>query len=263
MYEGPDEVAPDLEAFSMAPSTFDTQEKTVLVQIDAGVSDGLSGVGSVWVELVPPGWTEGDGEGRYVELRDLLSGDSHRGTWTASFRFPLHSSPGTYRVNRLILRDQANNSSEYDGAKLEALGLPAGLEQTGPGDTTPPEIADLSILTPTLHTEQGENVLMVDVQVKDDLSGAGVLGDGFARMDLRFEGVGVPYPGSGQGSPTPVSGYTLDGVWRHEVSISRQAAAGEYRVSQVEATDRAGNRTLLKGAQLEAKGWDLNFINAP
>ncbi len=263
VYEGPDLTAPRLVSFSPSPSIADTSKGAVRINLTVAANDAASGVRAVWVELVPPEWQEGDGEGLYVELGVLAAGDSSNGVWKGSFDLPAHSSPGDYRVRQVVLYDNEGNPGDYDTAALQALKSQTAVTQTGAGDTMPPEIADVAIQTPVLHAEAGDNVLIVDTRVKDDLSGAGVLGEGFAKLGITFKGVGIPFPGAGWGPPVLRSGTRTDGVWRHEIALGQAAGFGEYRIDSVEAADLAGNRAYLSGAALEAEGWDLTFENLP
>jgi hypothetical protein len=55
----------------------------------------------------------------------------------------------------------------------------------------------------------------------------------------------------------------LDGEWELETELPSGAPVGQYPITYVSATDLAGNQTLLTGAALEAKPWDLSFQNLP
>ena len=178
---------------------------------------------------------------------------------------PAHARQGVYPVERLVLRDRAGNEVTYDRSELEAMSVPLQFIQEGAGDATGPEILDFKIEPQILSTSDGQRRFKVRMHVRDNLSGFGEWPDkSFSDLGFSFDEPGHPqqFEWSGRGAEL-VSGTDLDGEWLLETELSSDAPAGDYPVTYVSATDRAGNQTLIMGAELAVEPWDLSFENLP
>lgn len=172
--------------------------------------------------------------------------------------------PGTYVVSAVVLYDRAGNRGDYDREELEELGYPVEFTQTGAGDTEPPEVVDFWMNPGTLQSASGNGAIQFFIHVKDDLSGVGETADSvFERLRVDIHPPHASDWWYTNGGMTQVSGTELDGVWRFEKILPADAETGTWTIPAIEATDHAGNETLLQGTELKATGWDLTFENLP
>jgi RTX calcium-binding nonapeptide repeat (4 copies) len=258
VYEGPDTEPPSLESFSITPTVAASSDGPTEVSLVGHVTDAGSGVKSYWVAVTLPSheppWAFTDDRAGHQ-----IAGTQVDGTDETVFELPEWSFPGIYEVSAIELEDFAGNKVELEGPELEALGFPTEFEVTGPGDTTPPEIVDVS-MSPTTIPAAGGTVVTY-VHVRDDLSGFGEWPDeGFSSVSVsfawpRFEGILVT---TGR-APELVSGNALDGTWKIETTFPATDPAGEYSLQYVGAYDRAENGGPMNQTELEAHGWEFAF----
>jgi hypothetical protein len=262
VYEGPDTEPPSLESFSITPTVAASSDGPTEVSLVGHVTDAGSGVKSYWVAVTlpshqPPWAFTDDRAGRQIV------GTQVDGTDETVFELPEWSFPGIYDVSAIELEDFAGNKVKLEGPELKALGFPTEFEVTGPGDTTPPEIVDVS-MSPTTIPAAGGTVVTY-VHVRDDLSGFGEWPDeGFSSVSVsfawpRFEGI---LETTGR-APELVSGNALDGTWKIETTCPATDPAGEYSLQYVDAYDRAQNGGPMNRTELEAHGWEFGFTKLP
>jgi hypothetical protein len=250
LYEGPDHAAPELTSLSISPSEIDTSTGPGAVRLSMRATDGLSGLESIDGSFQMP-------NGGYGFVAPRLHGTALDGEWIYRIDLPRYAAPGPWALENLSLTDRAGNHIHLSHAELEGLGF----IQTGPGDTTPPSILGLTISPQVLHTDQGSSTVNFDEHLADDLSGinsdanCGGWVEYQSEAEPSFRGVATP--------PIRISGDDLDGVLRVSVALPTTAPLGTYAVTGISTCDRAFNTVELKGAQLEAKGWDLTFENLP
>jgi hypothetical protein len=265
VYFGPDTTAPVLKGFSISQDSVDTSTGPVAIDYLVEASDDLSGVevASPDFRLAPADplgntWTFSYGA-------SLFSGTIFDGAWEGHVPLPAHARQGVYPVEGLELRDRAGNYVSYDRNELEAMNVPLQFTQEGVGDATGPEILDFKIEPRTISTSNGQRRFKVRMHVRDDLSGFGEWPEkSFSDLWFGFDEPGHPqqFESSGQGAEL-ISGTDLDGEWLLETELPSDAPIGEYPITYVSATDRAGNQTLIKGTELETEPWDLSFENRP
>ncbi len=126
-----DAVAPQITAFSFAPSQINTAADDQVVTFDLGADDDLSGVdlAASAVTVASP-----DGQPRDAEPLALLSGTPTSGSYRATITLPAGSPAGTWTVS-LSLVDEAGNQSTWSSAELIGAGFPALLINVGPSPT--------------------------------------------------------------------------------------------------------------------------------
>lgn len=267
VFHGPDNEAPELASLSLSAAEVDTSNSPATVEISIGGRDALSGVNDTFAAVVLPTWEPGP-----LELTGHMGGEvpptagtRHEGVWTQSISLVQHAMPGTYKITGVYLSDLVGNKSHYKREDLEDLGFPLGFIQTGPGDTTAPEIVDFWMEPTTLRASHGERKIFFYVRARDDLTGFGQWPDtGLSDIRVGFEPPGDwdEFESSGR-VPELISGTELDGVWRLETIVEAGAPPGEYVIKYVSATDRAGNDGGLKTAGLQSAGLQTAFVNLP
>ncbi len=259
VYHGPDAEAPALAGIQL-PASVNTDGAPADVHYSVEATDALSGVERVTVVF---GFPERD-EGGFGPWTKLETGTAHDGFWSGALSLPRHAIPGAYEITEVTLRDYAGNTRSYTGDDLETLGFAHEFVDLGEGDSTAPEILHFQVDTPTTSSSNGSSSYTVHWRVRDDLSGIGDYGDSyFGGLGFNVQG---PNGGGVGGSGTNAaleSGTDLEGNWVATWQLQPGAPPGQYRVSSIEATDRAGNRTVVGGPELEASGWDLTWDDLP
>jgi RTX calcium-binding nonapeptide repeat (4 copies) len=255
LYEGPDNVAPELQSLSISPPQIDTGGGPASVRLTMRATDGLSGLEGIGGTFQMPNG------GGYGFTTPRLSGNALDGEWILRIDLPHYAAQGTWTLEQLSLTDRAGNAVNLTTADLEARGLQVSFEQTAPGDSTPPTIAGLEISPQVIHAGSSESTVNFDVHLIDDLSGinsdlnCGGWIEIESTADPSFGWVGTP--------GFRLSGDDLDGVTRIATGPGSPAPFGTYEVTGISTCDRAFNMTELTGSALKAKGWDLTFERLP
>jgi hypothetical protein len=265
VFEGPDTKGPELTSYSLAPETLDTSAAPGSVRFSLAATDDLSGVEDAAALIRLPGSAPpGCFPCGHRASSDLTSGTIYDGTWEEKFPLAQFAMPGSYTVSAVVLYDRAGNRTDYGREELEDLDYPVGFTQTGAGDTEPPQIVDFWMSPGTLQSSSGKGAIQFFVHVTDNLSGVGETADSaLERMRVDIHPPHASEWWYTNGGVTQVSGTELDGVWRFEKILPAEAETGVWTIPAIETTDHAGNETLLRGAELEASGWDLTFDNLP
>jgi RTX calcium-binding nonapeptide repeat (4 copies) len=252
LYDGPDTEGPVIEGLTISPTSVDTSGGPATVTMTVHATDSLSGIRSIdggfQMPNQPSNFT-------YGFSMPLVQGKARDGAWQVQIPLPRHATPGEWRLDNLHLHDDAGNDVNYSShSELESLPFPLSFTQTGPGDTTSPQIRGLTIEE---DNSSGQHAVYFNVHVADDL--AGVLVDNCLWLETRS--VAQPTYTFAVTSPIMVSGTALDSVLRVGTVFPGDAPAGTYRVESIEACDLTWNLAKLSGPELEAKGWDLTFEN--
>lgn len=266
VFHGPDTEGPKLTGFSLSAAQIDTSSApgTIVTTIEA--EDALSGMESAYAAVQLPGWEPGPLEllSSCTSETPPSSGTRHDGAWNSNYSLVEHAIPGAYVVSGIYLCDLAGNTTRYTRQELEELGYPTEFVETGAGDVTGPEVVGFWFEPAMLHAAAGEASIDFYVHVRDNDTGLGGphLG-GFANVWVDFDhpgGGGATYSGL---APELVSGASQDGIWKSVTTLESDAPIGPYHVTELAASDRAGNITYLKPPDLTATGWPLTFETCP
>jgi PAS domain-containing protein len=266
VFVGPDEEGPELTSLSLSVTEVDTSSAPATVNISIGARDDASGVKSATATVALPNWEPGPWEvlwqGSSGEVPPS-SGTRQEGSWVEPYPLIEGAMPGYYKILGVFLTDLVGHKTYYSQQKLKELGYPVEFLQSGGGDSTPPEILDFWLEPDHLRTSAGERTIDFYTHVHDDITGFGQ-GPGLWSVETDFEPPGkwTEFSYSGK-RPELVSGSLLDGVWRQEVRLEEGAVPGEYKITYLRATDRAGNDMLMNHAEIEAEGWPTSFVNEP
>lgn len=265
VFSGPDEEGPQLTSYTLTPETLDTSAGPGSALFTISATDDLSGVEDAAVLIRLPD------SAPFVCFpcghrapSHLVEGTIYDGVWEEELPLPQFAAPGTYSVSALVLYDRAGNRTDYGPEELKDLGYPVEFTQTGAGDTEPPEVLDFWMNPGTLQTSSGNQTIQFFIHVTDDLSGVGETADSnFERLRVDIQPPHASEWWLTDGGMTQISGTELDGIWRFEYILPVDAEVGTWTIPAIEATDHAGNETLLQGKELKATGWDLTFENLP
>lgn len=267
VFHGPDTEGPQLTGFTLSAEAIDTSSAPGAITTTIEAEDPLSGVQSAYAAIQLPGWEPGGliltGSCSSEEPPQL--GTRHAGAWVNEYSLVQHAIPGTYVVSGVYLCDLAGNWTHWTKEELEELGYATEFVETGPGDTTVPEILDFWFEPATLHAAAGDASVDFYVHVRDDDTGlGGPRLNAYANVWVDFDHPGPSTEASYTGmAPELISGTSQDGIWKSVTTLPPDAPLGAYHVSELAASDRAGNVAYVKEPELATTSWPLTFENLP
>lgn len=129
---GCDLIPPELEGFSISPTTVDTRTDPAYITLTARFTDDSSGlVDDDLVALVrfegPDGSTL---DGTFYPV-NLISGDRWDATYEEVMKVPRGAAEGVWDVRTFRIFDQAGNRRTLSGSDLDAAGFPSQFTQSG------------------------------------------------------------------------------------------------------------------------------------
>lgn len=98
VYEGPDNVAPELADLDISPLTVDTSGGPATVTMTVHATDALSGVESVGGSFDMPNTL-----GNYGFAMSRVRGRAPDGEWEIEIALPRHAAPGQWKLDELHL----------------------------------------------------------------------------------------------------------------------------------------------------------------
>lgn len=237
---------PSLRAFSIAPATINTSSSQAQIDFRAQVTDDLSGIAEMVVDVRSPlGSVEGLG---YWHL--MLSNQSDGGATAVVAQDVEKGAPqGTYTVAGVTLTDKVGNRIRYSNSELQAAGFDTSFQQVGAGDTRAPTLTSFSLSPAQLDTSGATAAIGFTATATDDLSG-------IKYLVLDYQGPRGPTIGP---NLTLDSGTDLSGHWSGSSILFRYSATGTYTIKDVYVADRAGNESRYQTADLAAAGYPTTF----
>jgi hypothetical protein len=242
-----DNQAPQVVALSLSRAAVDASAGPADVVVDARITDvvGLSIGGDVPLTrfvLTGPG-----GQQRataYLSRAQLVSGSAADGTYRTTVTIPWHAEPGRWTAT-FVLYDSVGNTATMNAAALAGAGLPSGIDQTGPGDTTPPQLAALSVSPTTIDTALAPATLTVTARVVDDLAGVSD-GVGVAASQVVFRGPsGAHRVRATLDVRNRIGSNPLDASFVVVMTVPRWAEQGVWTVEAVNLVDEVGNTAAV------------------
>jgi hypothetical protein len=246
-----DSQPPVLQDFSFTPRSIDTSLLPQPITFSARITDDVTGFGYADIRFRSPAGTIEDvslgGWGLVLDSDDL-----YENTWP----FSSHISEGTWTIEHFWLNDRAGNSIDYDTAELEAKGFPTTFEQTGAGDTTPPELHSLSFTPREVSTSLAPQTIVFTAQFSDDIAG-------FHEAVFDF----VSPTGVQRQSAylfAPARGLTLTTEYVGTLTLPRYAEQGTWRLERAYWGDFVYNeRWNVQPEWFTDRGIETTFYNGP
>jgi hypothetical protein len=230
-----DETPPSLVDLAVSPTSVDTSNGSKAVTVTLHATDDLSGVSAVQLNL-------SNGSRWISAVATRTSGTGLHGTWKASLTLPKASAEGSYALSVSMI-DNIGNHRTYSSTELETLALPSAVTESGPGDTTPPQISGTSASPTTLSTCSSPVSTTIGLQMSDS--------SGVAFVNVYLTG---PH-GQVISAPAAIdSGTTASGHWSASLALPAHAEQGTWSIS-IQTGDTAGNSTYVSSAQLGAAGF--------
>ena len=227
---------PELLGLTATPTTLSTCNgpESTAVAVDAASSVGVA---SVRLILTGP-------DSQRITARaafDEEGGTLFDGLWKAAISLPQYAAQGEWHISAVVT-DSSGRESDFSSAKLEALGLPSTIQQTCPGDTTPPAVAEVGLSPTEVNTEGAAQTVTVTVHATDNLSGVASVGASLSSGSRVVAG-----------AATLQSGTPTDGTWTVALKLPRYSPQGVWGLS-LRLADKVGNTTSLSTTELESAG---------
>jgi hypothetical protein len=227
--------APVLASLTITPGSIDTSDGPVVVTFIAHITDetGLSIGGRVplsSISLIGPGGQQRANAD--VSQAQRISGSATDGTYRTTTTMRWHSEPGAWSAT-VTLYDIAGNSRTATAP---------GVNQSGAGDTTPPQLVSLAVSPPSVDTALASASIAVSARIADDMAGVSD-GLGIAASQVVFRGpTGAHHVRATLDIAHRANGDVLDSLFTVNVTLPRWSEQGTWSVESVELVDEVGNR---------------------
>jgi hypothetical protein len=239
--------APVLASLSLTPDSVDASNGPVTITVVARVTDATSPSIGGAVPLSNLVLTGPGGQQHvtvYFSQAQRISGGPTDGTYQASATLRWHAEPGRWSASATLV-DLAGNTRTMTTADLASAGLPSGIDQTGPGDVTPPHLVSLFLSPPTVDTSLDTATVVVTARITDDLAGVSS-GVGISASQVVLRGpTGTHHARASLDIRRRSSGDALDSTFVAPVTLWRWAEQGVWTVESVELIDEVGNETVV------------------
>ncbi len=254
----------------ISPATFSTANSAQLIGLRMHVTDAVSGVLGMSVEMArmthvagvdeylwpQPGaggpadapWCSRQAPSTPQVCRE--SGNTHDGWYQVWIELPRWAPKGVYELTVVGLSDLAGNTYYYTYGELTDRHLVAKVSQVSTGDSTAPTVVSISVKTPVVHAGAADVRVEIRVHARDAVSGVAGLFVNFAQQgdwtlqSLEFSNSNEPC-GQFNQDACLISGTPRDGTWQMAAWLPAHAAAGVWSLVQVTANDNAGNSRAL------------------
>jgi len=239
-----DTAAPVMVSLQISPASVDTSAGPASVTITAHLTDQTSpSIGGTvpLSRVVLTGPSAHQSTTAYVSQAQRTSGSATDGVYVATATIPWHAEPGRWSASAVLV-DISGNTSSLSTGDLSAAGFSTGVDQTGPGDTAPPQLVAIGITPSTVDTSQQSQTISVSVHAVDDLSG---MADGItmAASQVVLRGpTGAHHARATLSVDHRTSGSALDANYVVAVTLPRWSEQGTWSVESVTLVDQVGNQ---------------------
>jgi hypothetical protein len=137
-----DSAAPKLASLTVSTDRIDTSQGPVSIHVTAHITDDLSGLRQGVLQF-----GEVTTANAIFEAGTRVSGTPQDGVYEFTAVVPRYTYQGTFRLS-VFLADTQNNHVTVSSDELAGAGLASAVEQTGAGDTAPPELVSIALDAP-------------------------------------------------------------------------------------------------------------------
>ena len=241
-----DTTPPELVDLSFSPSSVDVTAGPQNVTVTMSITDDISGTDIVSAQFFGP-----SGVQTLLTNLSLMSGDPLNGVYEGTVTVLSAHEPGTWTLWQVQVGDAIGNPRSYSTSDLQTLGFPVELEVISPnGDTTPPELVDLSFLPTSVDVTAGPQDVTVTMSITDDISGTNIVSAQF------FGPTGVQTLLT---NSSLVSGDPLNGVYEGSVTVLPTNEPGTWTLWQVQVKDAIGNPGYYSTSDLQTLGFPVEL----
>ncbi len=256
-----DTAPPQLQELTVSTPSVDTSQGPQIVTFTLRVTDDMTGFWEGWAQI---GYQDG-APSTHFDAADRISGDDHDGVYHVSVTMPQNLPARTYNLLFQLYDNQRNHNS-YAAWKLQPLGLPSTIVQTGQGDTTAPALVSMSLPgSATVDTSSSPQSVEIDLHATDDSSGV-------AHGTIEYE-IDQPWTPNtslnavmnlGFSSTNLVSGNATDGNYTLQMRLPAHSGQGTWVLQGVWLWDAMGNVTVFTPptAPLAGHDYDIHQIGA-
>ncbi len=245
---------PKLVGLTVTPSTVDVSAAKQTANFAAHVTDNLSGIAAVTVDLRSPSGQRAFG---YAPFQ---SGKVLDGNFNVPVEIPRYAEPGAWSVT-CFLYDNVYNNAVIDAAALASAGFPSTINviDSNP-DLQAPQLAGVLLNPNSVNVSADDATITVDLTITDNVAGVGTIEPQFdfelqspsgkqSRLRSFFDFVRI-------------SGDANNGVYRASLKMPRYSEPGIWKVVLVRVEDNARNERFYFQDSLAAFASAINVTVA-
>ena len=245
-----DVTPPEILEVSIHPAQIDVSDGPATVTITIKVDDDLSGIsrGEFLFDSVP-GISGGT---RFII--PPTTGDSNYAELEYNLLYHQFFPSQTRHLLDAWIRDKAGNMREYSTDLLEELGLAASFEILPwvKEDDTPPELIEVTILSPVVDVSDSFAAVDISVRATDDESGV-------ETVQLEFESPSGKHGATLFNHVQSLSGSPRDAVRKGSASVLQYSEAGTWKLVRAYLSDKLRNQRTYNEEELISLGISATF----
>ena len=241
---------PEIVEVTVHPTQIDVSDGPAIVTITIKVDDDLSGIsrGELLFDSVP------GISGGFRHIIPPTTGDSNYAEYVHRLQFHQYFPAQTRHLLDAWIRDKAGNERAYSPGLLEELGLTASFEilPWEKEDNTPPELVEVTILSPVVDVSDRFVAVDMTIRVTDDDSGV-------EFVQLEFESPSGLHEATMYGREEYFRGSKTDAVHRGSARVLQYSEAGTWRLKRAYVRDKLRNQRVYDKEDLMALGLSATF----
>ena len=232
------------------PTQIDVSDGPAIVTISVKVDDDLSGIslGELLFDSVP------GVSGGFIHTIPPTTGDSNYAEHVYRLEYHQYFPSQTRRLLDAWIRDKAGNERAYSPGLLEELGLAASFEilPWQKEDNTPPELVEVTILSPVVDVSDRFVAVSITIRATDDDSGV-------EFVQLEFESPSGKHGSTMYGYEEYFRGSPRDAVHRGSARVLQYSEAGTWQLKRAYLYDKLRNHRAYDEEELRALGLSASF----
>ena len=248
-----DAAPPEIRSLVFDRAAVDTSADAQTITLTTRLTDDFSGVRVAYFQFYN---VAGQVQVAPFYPSNLHSGTALDGIYVGTLNLPIHSAPGTWYVDTVSVHDQAGNVRVQTRSDLAARGMTNSFEQTGPGDTTPPTLQELSWTPTTINTATAAQQITITARITDNLAG---LRPDYWRPIINFLSPSGQYLFVYLNHQ--IAGTALDGTVTGVLTVPAFSESGVWTVTSMTVSDAVGNPRMYYATDLAAQGLPTTFTN--
>lgn len=246
-----DQAPPVIMGLLVEPGSVDISNASQEITVTARITDDLSGVGSAYVGF--SAGPDGPNYGVFFDAGKRISGDSQDGVYRQTISLPRYARGGNFLVSNCHVVDAAGRSRYYSAQQLLDLGFSNSFAVTGTPDQVAPQIIEFYVDPGSVNISDSSQTITVTARITDDLAG------------LNLASMTFSSPGSDKNfsvnldSTKRISGTSLDGIYRQQITLPRYTIAGTYALSSCYVQDQSWRGQSYSSQQFASLGFANSF----
>lgn len=247
----PDNVAPVLVSFDIAPIPVDVSTSSKIITVTARLTDNLSGVRTVSANIELPNGSTINSLGTLPLPLTALDG-----MWELEFTIPKFTLPGTANITSLNAVDTSGNQITYTAMSMPAIGTIGttgfNIINSNP-DNTAPSLSSFIVTPASVNITLAAQNIIVRATASDNIAGVKSASVTIRLPNNTFQSTTALYDNT--------SSSTLNGQWDAMFTIPLQTLPGTGNVFQLTLLDSANINRVYSLDELTSLGPDFTIIN--